>query len=364
MRRDGLDALLLTTPQQIRYTTGFDSQFWESPTRPWYVLVPASGPPTAVIPDIGEPGMRSTWVDDVRTWPAPNPPDDGVSLLATVLHEVAGRGANVGAELGRELHLRMPIVEFLRLRDTAEVNIVDGSSVVRSCRHVKSELEVDKIRYACDITSAAYESAAGSFRDRDTERSFAQRLRADLTSHGADNSPYLICVSGQGGYNNIIMGPSDRRLLPGDVVSIDTGTVFDGYFCDFNRNWAIRSADDAVKRAYEAVWQTTELGIALARPGISARDLWRAMADHLEAAGSLGNNVGRLGHGLGLQITEPPSNHPHDETILEIGTVLTIEPGMQFAPGRLMVHEEDLVIRDGPPELLTRRAEPELPVIT
>lgn len=364
MRRDGLDALLLTTPQQVRYVTGFDSQFWESPTRPWYVVVPASGPPVAVVPDIGAPGMRRTWVDDVRSWAAPNPPDDGVTLLAEALADVAGAQANVGAELGRELHLRMPIVEFERLREISGVRFLDGSGVVRSCRHVKSELEIDKIRYACEITSAAYASLPARYREGDTERSFARRLRSDVAARGADSSPYLVCVSGPGGYDNVVMGPGDRTLRAGDVVSIDTGTLFDGYFCDFNRNWAIGTPDDAVKRAYEAVWETTELGIGRARPGVRVRDLWQAMAEHLRAAGSLGNNVGRLGHGLGLQLTEPPSTHPLDETVLEVGTVLTVEPGMEFAPGRLMVHEEDLVIRDGPPEVLTRRAAPQLPVIS
>ena len=83
----------------------------------------------------------------------------------------------------------------------------------------------------------------------------------------------------------------------------------------------------------------------------------------LEAAGALGNDVGRLGHGLGMQLTEWPSNMPGDDTPLEPGMVLTLEPGMTFAPGKLMVHEENIVIREGGAEWLTRRAPPEMPVI-
>src|ERR1039458_9949366 len=77
LRRDHLDALLVTSPQQVRYFTGFDTQFWESPTRPWYVIVPRDGMPIAVIPEIGESGMHATWLGDIRTWAAPNPQDDG-----------------------------------------------------------------------------------------------------------------------------------------------------------------------------------------------------------------------------------------------------------------------------------------------
>ncbi len=84
----------------------------------------------------------------------------------------------------------------------------------------------------------------------------------------------------------------------------------------------------------------------------------------LEEGGALGESVGRLGHGLGMQLTEGPSNKPGDDTPLEPGMVITIEPGMEFAPGKLMVHEENIAITDGAPELLTRRAPPEMPIIS
>ena len=90
---------------------------------------------------------------------------------------------------------------------------------------------------------------------------------------------------------------------------------------DFNRNWAIGQPSAAVCRAYEVVWKATEAGLNAPRPGPRVCDVWKAQAAVLSLAQSLGNNVGRLGHGLGMQLTEPPSNHPSDETILEVGTV-------------------------------------------
>jgi Xaa-Pro aminopeptidase len=83
----------------------------------------------------------------------------------------------------------------------------------------------------------------------------------------------------------------------------------------------------------------------------------------LEAGGALGNDVGRLGHGLGMQLTEWPSNTAWDTTELRPGMVLTLEPGMTFAEGKVMVHEENIVVREDGAELLTRRAAAELPVI-
>ena len=62
MTRDELDALVVTTPHNVRYFSGFATQFWESPTRPWFLIVPREGDLIAVIPEIGAPGMALTWV--------------------------------------------------------------------------------------------------------------------------------------------------------------------------------------------------------------------------------------------------------------------------------------------------------------
>jgi Xaa-Pro aminopeptidase len=88
------------------------------------------------------------------------------------------------------------------------------------------------------------------------------------------------------------------------------------------------------------------------------------MANVLTTGGSLGNSVGRLGHGLGMQVTEWPSNTADDGTEIVEGMVLTLEPGLTWEPGKLMLHEENVAIRSDGPELLSRRAPPELPVIT
>ena len=144
---------------------------------------------------------------------------------------------------------------------------------------------------------------------------------------------------------------------------LDTGAVFDGYFCDFDRNFALGYASDETRRAYDVVYAATEAGIAAAGPGARSADLFQAMADVLSASGAGEGDVGRLGHGLGMQLTEWPSLTRSDKTVLEVGMVVTIEPGMTFGDGKTMVHEENVVIREHGAELLTRRAPAELPVI-
>lgn len=362
---NALDAVFVTTPPNIRYFTGFDSQFYESPTRPWFVVVPAEGAPIAVIPEIGAPKMAETWISDIRTWPAPVPQDDGVSLLADTLLAVPRRFGRIGTELGREMTLRMPLIEFERLRASVSgVEIADGSPVLWRIRMVKTPAEIDRIRHICQIASAAYARVPELVSMGDSEREAARKLRIALSSLGADATPFLPAISGPGGVSQIVCGPGDRVLQKGDMLFFDTGSVFDGYFCDFDRNYAVGSVSDAAHRAHEAVWRATEAGIAAAVPGATTDDLFQTMAVRLQEAGSIGNNVGRLGHGLGLQLTEPPSHMPGDGTRLVPGMVLTIEPGMEYAPGKMVVHEENIVVTENGPDLLTQRAPRALPTLS
>lgn len=363
MQRDNLDAIFVTTPPNVRYFTGFDSQFWESPTRPWFVVVPLSGKPIAIIPEIGAPEMALTWVNDIRTWPAPVPEDDGVSLLKATLEGLPRRFGRIGAELGREMSLRMPVIDLFRLRDSLSSEMVDGSPAIWEMRMVKTDAEIEHIHYICSIASDAYGALPGQLSIGESEREAVRKLRIDIARRGADATPFMPAISGPGGVPQIVCGPHDRTLEMGDVLFIDTGSTFDGYFCDFDRNYAVGAISADAARVHEVLWLATEAGIAAAVPGVTTDEVWRAMNRIIEEAGAIGNNVGRLGHGLGLQLTEPPSHRPGDGTVIVENMVLTIEPGMEYAPGKMIVHEENIAItRDGP-RLLTKRAPREMPVI-
>lgn len=361
------DAVILTTEPNVRYYSGFFSQFWQSPTRPWFLVLPLEGKPIAVIPEIGVAGMAATWVDDIRSWPSPQPGDEGISLLVDSIGQLPRRFSRVGMTLGPESMLRMPVSDFLHLQQLLDarcnIKIADVAGVIQQLRMIKSTLEIDKVRRICRIVSEGFRGVGEYAAPGMSERQICRQLQLQLYHLGADTCSYMVAGSGRGGYDSIIMGPTDRVIEEGDVLIIDTGSTFDGYFCDFDRNWAFGHADDLARCAYATVWEATEAGFAAARPGNRAWDLWRSMQQVMEKAGSLGNEVGRLGHGLGIELTERPSNTREDNTLLKPGMIMTLEPGMTFAPGRQMVHEENIVITEEGAEWLSVRAGPELPVL-
>jgi len=364
MRDLEIDAMLLTTEPQVRYFSGFLTQFWQSPTRPWFLLIPLAGKPIAVIPTIGVAGMRLSWIDDIRSWSSPQPDDDGISLLLATIRELPRRFGRLGATLGNESILRMPVRDFQHLQhELANTEFVDCAELMLQLCSVKSDAEIEKIRYVCELASDSFNALPEIIHAGQSERDILRAMRIDLLQRGADHTPYIVSASGAEGYGDIIMGPGDRILEQGDVMIIDTGTVYDGYFCDFDRNYAFGPVSDRARRAYETVYQSTDAGFAAARPGATTTDVWQAMWSVLEAGGALGNDVGRMGHGLGAQLTEWPSLTASDRTPLEPGMVITLEPGMEFASGKMMVHEENIVITENGAEMLSKRAAPEMPII-
>ncbi|MEL7256899.1 MAG: Xaa-Pro peptidase family protein [Pseudomonadota bacterium] len=356
MARHGLGALLLTTEHDILYLTGFLTRFWQSPTRPWYLVVPASGEPIAVIPSIGAALMGRGWIEDIRTWPAPMPGDDGVSLLADTLKQVGGP---VGIPSHLETHLRMPLADFEALKAQTKMAFGPDHGILAKARAVKSEAEIAKIETICVVAGRAFarmgEIAGEGVPLSEVFRNF-QRL---FLEEGADWVPYLSGGAGPDGYYDVISPASDTPLKAGDVLMLDTGAMKDGYFCDYDRNFSVGPPSKTAANAHKRLMEAVAAGLETARPGARACDLWRAMADIVGG----GETTGRLGHALGLQLTEGLSLIQADETELKPGMVITLEPGIETVEGRMMVHEENIVITTGAPRLLSPLADIELTVI-
>ncbi|WP_085907114.1 M24 family metallopeptidase [Kiloniella majae] len=356
MHENNLDALVFCTEAEVRYFTGFRTLFWQSPTRPWFLVVPQKGKPIAVIPAIGADLMQKTWVKDIRTWSSPHPTDDGISLLAKALNDYS----RIGWPMGPETSLRLPVRDFDALRSSCRAKFIDCTDLLKALRMVKSEAELKIISSICDIGSSAFARAGELFSSGQALDDVFRQFKIALLQEGAEDVPYLVGAAGQGGYSDVISPPSQTPLRDGDVLMLDTGSTLKGYFCDFDRNFAISNADDAAKRGYEKLWQATEVGLKYARSGTRCSDLFNAMH---ETMGGGSSDVGRYGHGLGMQLTEWPSIYAHDHTVLKPGMVMTLEPSMEISPGKIMVHEENILITEDAPVLLTQRAAPELPII-
>ena len=359
MAHHGFGALLLTQEADIRYLSGYLTRFWESPTRPWFLVVPANGLPIAVIPSIGADLMGQTIIEDIRIWSAPDYDDDGVSLLIDTLKEAA-EGQRIGTPFGIESHLRMPLADWARL--TGALEITSDEAIMRAARMIKTPAEVEAIRTACQIAGRAFSRVPEIARAGTPLSEVFRRFQILCLEEGADWVPYLAGGAGQDGYADVISPATDAPLQAGDIVMLDTGVIRQGYFSDFDRNFAVGSPSPQAERAYDRLLEAMQAGERALKAGNTAADVFHAM-DRICTGGAGGQSVGRLGHGLGLQLTEGLSFIASDHTVLEAGMVVTLEPGVSVSGGAgLMVHEDDYVVTEtgwerlspAPPAQLTR----------
>ena len=276
-----------------------------------------------------------------------------VAVEGGVITEVTPAGGRISWPSGGGTHLRMPLEDWTRVQHALPDRrfVPDGGLMTRQ-RMVKSDAEVERIATACAIANRAFdrvpEIAAASVPLSDVFR----RFQILCLEEGADWVPYLAGGAGPAGYGDVISPATDRQLAPGDVMMLDTGLIRAGYFCDFDRNFSIGKPSAQVVLAHARLIEATHAGFEAARPGATAADLFAVM-DGIVSGGQSGSDAGRLGHGLGMQLTEPPSLIAADQTVLIPGMVLTLEPGVDMGDGRIMVHEENIVIRETGAEWLS-----------
>ena len=362
LENENIDAIVITSPANFRYFSGLDSNFWESPTRPWFLIISKNGKIKALVPSIGLSAIESTFIKDIEVWQSPNPKDEGTSLLKKII-KTFPKNSNIGFELGMETYLRMSIKEFLKIKkDLQEYNFIDSTNIVWSLRKIKSDLEIKNIEKVCSITSKVFNNLINKISLGMSEREIATIFKKDLINNGVDYIMYLSCASGINGYNQIICNPSEKKIGDGDILIIDTGSTLNGYYCDFDRNFGFGNINQKSLDAYNKLWDATEKTLEIIKPGISCKEVYESLSKNLFSK-NVKSNVGRMGHGFGLQLTEPPSIMIDDNTILEKNMILALEPSIEIENDLMLVHEENILITQNGNRLLSSRTPKELPVI-
>jgi Xaa-Pro aminopeptidase len=356
MQANNLDAILLASEAEVRYFTGFRTQFWQSPTRPWFVILRRDQTPLAIIPEIGAELMARSDIAEIEAWPAPRPHDDGLSLLKDRLANCQ----RLGVLMGHETTFRMPLNDVFELRAALPAEWIDATDIIRDLRMVKSDREITYIRKICGIASQGFARVPEIANAGQSLSSVFREFKRMLLELGADDVPYLVGGVDHPSYDDVISPPDDRPLSNGQILMLDTGATLNGYFCDFDRNYAVGTPTASAQRAYAKLYDATDAAMEMARPGVRACDLFAAMAKSMDTQNS---DVGRFGHGLGMQLTEWPSLAAWDDTIIRENMVLTLEPSIDVDGGGIMVTEENILITDGAPILLSTRAPKELPVL-
>lgn len=352
----GLDAVLVTHPPNVRYLTGF------SGTAGAIVLTAAR---VFLVVDFR---YVTTARELART--------AGAGLFDVVLVEksydetlcgllIQLRCSRIGVEGGtmpvnRFNHLSKALAAAaptpLRTPDPCPV-LVPTERLVERARIVKDAREVATLRHAADRLSRVALDIGPAIQPGRTELEIAAEVDAAIRRAGFSRPAFETIVAS--GPNSALphAQPTDRVLGPGEGVLLDFGGVYDGYCVDLTRTVQLPPVDEGFRRLFEAVAAAWREAIAAVRPGIPASDVdaaARAALDRYGLADAFGHGTG---HGLGLEVHEDPrigrptSGIP--DVSLEAGMVFTIEPGA-YVPGVGGVRiEDDVLVTATGCELLT-----------
>jgi Xaa-Pro dipeptidase len=331
----GLDAVLVTSPASIFWLTGFDSMQFE---RLFAVALPAAGGGGLVVPRLDEAGAAAVSPLDVAGYDAAS---DGFPELAGLL----GGARAIGVE---EDHLTFARAERLRAEG---MEPSAAGALVMALRARKDPEELVAIRHACAVIAEEMERMFSELRTGDVEQVVNARIAQRLGERGAAESHPLILFGSNGA--NPHGTPGDRPLQEGDVIVADVSARFGGYWGDITRCATAGAPSEWAQRAWDVVRDAQAAAIALCRAGVPARDVDTAQREIVEAAAPIGRCLHGAGHAIGTEIHEPPFLVPRTADPLEPGHVLTVEPGLYAAGIGGIRLEDDVVVTDGDPELLS-----------
>jgi Xaa-Pro aminopeptidase len=237
------------------------------------------------------------------------------------------------------------VAEYERMRELfpERVELVATRGLIEAMRRVKDEQEIELIAAAQRLADEAFEALLAGGLERRTERELALALEHDMRLRGAEGPSFDSIVAG-GGHGALPHAtPRDVKLEPGQLVVIDWGARYMGYCSDCTRTVAIGEPGPEAREAYELVLGAQQVGLEEVRAGGDGRQIDKAVRDIIYGAGHEGHYGHGLGHGVGLDIHEAPNLSLRSEDTLEVGNVVTVEPGV-YLPGKFGIRIEDLVV--------------------
>ncbi len=358
-----IDAILVTGKENVVYFSGLETVGWDSKHRPLGLIIPGDGEPVLVIPEsLAYVAEATSWVADVRLWGGfkrSGIPRDPVVAIADAIKDLGLDSGRLGLELGYGTRIAMSQADYIQLAallDGAE--LVDNAEAIWALRMIKSPAEIEVMREVCAHTCEAFRVGFEAMRAGMTERGLAGIIFAEMALRTNFRPGFVGIRSGTLKYTMMNVPPFDKPLEPGDLVVVDAGAIVKDYWSDMMRMASIGEPTAEQQRFFDVDLEAQRAGMRAVRPGAPVGDPCQAALDVINDSG-LGEHVPsleRVGHGLGMEVHEPPSLALNGTTPIEPGMILTVEPIFSDLPNYSIGNfamEQILLVTETGTELLT-----------
>ncbi|MCL5075214.1 MAG: Xaa-Pro peptidase family protein [Chloroflexi bacterium] len=355
MENAELAGTVITAESNFYYFSGYRTHTpWSTFARAVWLFVPAKGSAVLLVHRFVEPEAQArSAVTDVRCYDSltGTPLDQVVEIIA----ELGMDRGRIGWELGYEQRLGVAPQEFEGLRRMLPLaRFEDASALIWSLRMIKSVAEIACLRQACQATDWALSHIFAEIREGMTEKEISRRASALMLGAGAEAPGFVIIVSGEGNYERISGIATNRRIERGDMVWLDLSAVVGGYWTDYCRAGVVGGPTDEQRKLQAIVHEVTMKAVAKIAPGVPVAEIARECARGMQEYGfDPSFDCGRMGHGIGLNSTEPPHVATYDNTILQPGMTITVEPGIVNERGVFDI-EENVAVTERGYEILSK----------
>jgi Xaa-Pro dipeptidase len=369
MKRDGLDAIVATMPENVTYSSGFWAMSqWIRRGPQAYVLTPSEGRgEPAVVASTGLIDLAASedvWVEDVRRYGnfiVDRTPDvtldaqdsriesllaeqddgDSVACLVRAIKDRGLENARIGVDeigilpqLWDKLASALPTATFVRAAD-----------VFRYARAIKTPEEIARLRKSAQIADRSIEAALAIAREGASEMDLARAFHCTTISEGG--MPVLGCIGfGQRSAMTNVQ-PSERQLVRGDIIRFDVGGRYNHYRADIARNGVLGEPTKKLAQYHRAICVGLDRAIEMIRPGVRVGDVFNASVQTVRREGIPHYQRSHVGHGIGLDGYDAPNIAPSNAEVFEEGMVICVEtPYYEMGFGGLQV-EDTLVVTSG-----------------
>lgn len=364
IKGEGLDAIIVCSPQNVYYLSGFNPIIFSQPIA---VIVPLRGDAILITHSIRfNHAKKEAFLTKIKLFGkwgkyGEGAPQDFPTAIKITLQELSlSRKARIGIEFSS-----LPYSLFLEFKlNLHDVEFLNIDNIIREERMIKDEIELEFIKDAACIADAGMEAAIDAVRERKSElevsvnamvtmeeiwkEKYSDREAVDFANGGGIfNALWALCLSGPR-IDLMCDSPSSRTIKEGDLAFIIIWTTINGYHAENERTIAVGSIELEQKKAYNTTIRAWHEAINEIRPEIPIYRIYNT-AIRIMTEGGYGNILqGRIGHGLGLNPHEAPSIAPDNRDLLKERMVLSFEPGLHLGKlGGIKNSDTILVTSDG-----------------
>jgi Xaa-Pro aminopeptidase len=342
--KESIEAFIFTDELNLRYFAGGPlTDIWVC-RNDFVVLILPVDPakePILLLNKARQGAARPSWIRDQRYWMASiDAPESNEALrmiIAAMRESGIGKG-KIAMEIGMYETLFMPILLFQELKSTfPKAQLVSAHDLVMQVQAVKSKPEIEALKTACAISTDALEKGFISMKEGMTEIELTNVIKSEMFRLGAGSIPFLTVIAGWEGRSICCDShATGYQLKKGDVVQVDGGCAYKGYCADMCRSGALGYVKQKrYEELYAASMGAQEAVRSKLKAGQKIAEVCSAGRDYFVDQG-YGNllvfGTGQTGHGIGLDLHQPPFLLYASQELLKEGMTLAIEPTISEQP--------------------------------